>query len=277
VERAAIARFGSRAHAVGGLIGCRMREPAYSRMNEEWKAPPELTGPIPRKLKWTQTGKINLYVVAFVVVFGFLIVSAFLGNAIGDHKLKEEAKETEGSVTRKWTQNGRGKTIYHYLAYSFAVGGQTFRGESHVPNAKWQTLATGSALGVRYVPSNPSNNRADIAFESPPMQYWIPLAAFAIWICFIYLSLYDVRKERMLLKYGQAGAGLIVTDDSRKTQPRYGWVTGYEFQLPDGSMRKGAVQRDRTWMRGQTVCILYDPKRPRRNGIYPLRMCEIVE
>ena len=49
------------------------------------------------------------------------------------------------------------------------------------------------------------------------------------------------------------------------------------LELADGSMRKGTTQRDRTWMRGQTVCILYDPKRPRRNGIYPLRMSEIVE
>ena len=79
------------------------------------------------------------------------------------------------------------------------------------------------------------------------------------------------------MKYGQAVAGVIVTNNRGKRLPKYGWVTGYEFQLPDGSMRKGAVQRDRTWMQGQTVCILYDPKRPRRNGIYPLRMCEIVE
>ena len=134
-------------------------------MNEGWEAPPELTGPTPRKLKWTKTGKINLFVAGFVVVFGFLIVLAILGNAVSDHQLKTEAKEAEGSVTRKWTQNGRGKTIYHYVAYSFAVGGKTFHGESHVPNAKWQTLSTGSALGVRYVPSNPSNNRADIAFD----------------------------------------------------------------------------------------------------------------
>ena len=109
------------------------------------------------------------------------------------------------------------------------------------------------------------------------MPYWFPLVAFAIWICFIYLSLYDVRKERALLQYGQAAAGLVTTNNSGKQRPKYGWVTGYEFQLPDGSMRKGTTQRDRTWMRGQTVCILYDPKRPRRNGIYPLRMSEIVE
>jgi len=254
-----------------------MTEPNYSRRNEVWEAPPELSGPIPRKLKWTKRGKTNLYTAGFVVVFGILIVLGILGNALGDHQLKTEAKETEGSVTRKWTQSGRGTTIYHYVAYSFAVGEQTFQGESHVSNAKWQKLSPGSALAVRYVPSNPSNNRADIAFESRPMPYWVPLAAFAIWICFIWLSLYDVRKERALLQYGQAAAGLIVTDNSGKRRPKYGWVTGYEFQLPDGSMRKGTTQRDRTYMKGQTVCILYDPKRPRRNGIYPLMMAEIEE
>src|SRR5215469_5502147 len=131
-----------------------MREPTYTRMNEEWEAPPELTGPTPRKLKWTKRGRTNLYVAGFVVVFGFLIVVAALGNAIGDNQLKTEAKEAEGSVTRKWTHDAKG-TTYHYVAYSFAVGGRTFWGEAHIPNPKWQTLSTGSALAVRYVPSNP--------------------------------------------------------------------------------------------------------------------------
>jgi len=109
------------------------------------------------------------------------------------------------------------------------------------------------------------------------MPYWVPLAVFAVWIIFIWLSLYDVRKDRALLQYGQPAAGLVVTDNRGKRIPKYGWVTGYEFQLPDGSMRKGTTQRDRTYMKGHTVCVLYDPKRPRRNGIYPLRMAEIVE
>jgi len=246
-------------------------------MNERWQPPPELSGPTPRKLKWTKTGKVNLFVAGFVVVFGFLVVLAFLGKAISDHQLKTDARDATGSVTRKWTENGKASTIYHYVAYSFAIGGEPFQGESHVPNAKWQTLSPGSALGVRYVPSNPSNNRADIAFASLPMPYWVPLTAFAIWIWFIYLSLYQVRKERLLLKYGQAAAGVIVTSNRETWRPRYGWVTGYEFQLPDGAMRMGAMLRDRTWMQGQTVCIRYDPKRPRRNVIYPLRMSEIVE
>ena len=120
--------------------------------------------------------------------------------------MKTEAIEAKGSITREWTENGRASTIYHYVAYSFAVGGKTFQGEYPVPNAKWQTLSEGSALGMRYVPSNPSNNRADIAFESLPMPYWVPRAAFAIWIGVISLSLYQVRKERLLFAV-RAGGG----------------------------------------------------------------------
>jgi len=221
---------------------------------------------------------VNLWVTVFAVVFGFLIVMGILGNALGAHQLKTEAEEAEGSVTRKWIDSARrdGNT-YYYVAYSFAVGGQTFRGEGYIRKAKWQALTTGSALGVRYVPWNPSNNRADIAFETVSMPYWAALAAFVVWIGSIHLSLSDVRKEKALLMYGQTAAGVIVTNNEGKRIPKYGWVTGYEFQLPDGSIRKGTVQRDRTWRRGQTVSILYDPKRPRRSGIYPLRMSEIAE
>ena len=252
-------------------------KPAYSRINEAWQPPAELIGSTPRKMKWTKTGRVNLYVCAAVVLFGFLIVAAFFGNYLGDQQLKTEAKETAGSVTRKWTQSGRATTVYHFVAYSFSVGGQTFQGNSHVPNPQWQKLSTGSTLPVQYVPWNPSNNRAAIAFESQSMPYWVPLLVFVLWLGSIYLAAFDVRKEKALLMYGQTAAGLILTDNSRKRIPKYGWVTGYEFQLPDGTMRKGSVQRDRTWFKGETVCILYDPKHPRRNRIYPLRMTEIVE
>jgi hypothetical protein len=245
-------------------------------MNEGWAAPPELTGATPRKVKYTQRGKVNLGVFGFALVFGFLIVAGLFGSYIGDQQLKTDAKETVGSVTKKWTQSGRSTTVYHYVAYSFTVEGQTFRGESNLPNSKWQPLSVGASLGVRYVPSNPSNNAADNAYESPSMPYWVPLAALPVWVWFVYLSVYQVRREKWLLQYGQTTAAVITSDNRGKSIPKYGWVTRYEFQLPEGSMRKGSVQRDGTWMRGQTVCILFNPKRPRISGIYPLQMCEIV-
>ena len=79
------------------------------------------------------------------------------------------------------------------------------------------------------------------------------------------------------MQYGQAAARRDRYQQERTRRPRYGWVTGYEFELPDGSMRKGVMQTGRTWMQDQMVCILHDRKRPRRNGVYPVMMSEIVE
>lgn len=190
LARAAIARVGPRAHAVSELNDCGvseylMSERTYSRINEGWAAPPELMRPTLRKVKWAKRGKINLCVVGFAVVFGLLVVAAILGYAVSDHQLTTDAGEAESSVTRKWTEDVR-STTYHYAAYSFAVAGQIFPGEAHVPNAKWQKLSPGYALGVRYVPSNLSNNRGDITFGSAPMRYWIPRADFVVWIFSIY-------------------------------------------------------------------------------------------
>jgi hypothetical protein len=243
----------------------------FRRAQESWGPPPELCGSTPRQLKWTSRGVLNLVLSFAVIVFGFGLVFSLYNAANHDHRLKQEGRETDAIVTRTWSESS--KTIHYNVAYEFFAGGQTVLGESEIPRRKWQALTGGSHLPVKYVPSEPAINRAAVAYERL-VPYWVPLVAFVCWIGMIALAVFPIRKERRLLKYGQGAAG-VITNNPTVRRPKYGYVVKYEFQLPDGSAVMGKTQREALFHSGQTVCVIYDPKRPRRNGIYPLRLSRI--
>jgi hypothetical protein len=240
-------------------------------MAESWQPPPELCVAMPRPMELALAGKVNQVLLYLTVVFGFLIVFAILGYASADHRLKYDGMETDGTVTRTWTESG--KLTSYEIAYEFSAGGKTIRGESQVPKRKWQALSPGSHTPVRYVPSDPSINRAAIGFERL-IPYWAAAAAFAFWIMFLSLCIFPMRTARRLLRYGQPAPALVISNPSGR-RPKYGWFIKYEVQLPDGRTVTGTTQRDFPYQNGQTVCVLFDPKRPRRNDIYPLKMVRI--
>jgi hypothetical protein len=243
----------------------------FQQAEESWTPPPELSGPTPRRLKWTIGGTLSLVLSFLIVFFGFGLVFNAYDAANQDHRLKDEGKEMDAIVTRTWQESI--KTIHYKVAYEFSAGGHTVRGESEIPRRKWQALTAGSHLPVKYVPSEPAINRAAVAYERL-VPYWVPLVAFVCWIGMVALAVFPIRKERRLLKYGQQAAG-VITNNPTGRRPKYGYVVKYEFQLPGGSTVIGKTQRDGWFHSGQTVCVIYDPKRPRRNGLYPLRLSRI--
>lgn len=244
----------------------------FTKMAESWEPPPELSVAMPRQMQLTLAGKINQVLLYVTLVLGFLIVLAIFGAVSSDHRLKQDGIETDGTVTRTWTTPGR-STTYHEIAYEFSVGGKTFQGESQVPRRRWQTLSAGSHTPVRYVPSDPSINRAAIGFERL-LSYWVLAAAFAFWLLFLSLCIFPFRKSKRLMQYGQPAPAIIINNPGGR-RPKYGYVIKYEVQLPGGPTVKGSTQRDYPYHNGQTVCALYDPKRPRSNDIYPLKMVRL--
>jgi hypothetical protein len=239
----------------------------------EWTPPPEFCISTPRPMKWTKAGVANL-VLAFLIGFlGFGVVGAVYDAANRDHRLKDEGKEIDGVVKRTWTEDLR--TIHYHVAYEFPAAGKTVQGEAELSKRKWQALSRGVSIPVKYVPSDPEINQPAVAYARLT-PYWVPLAVFLGWIGMLSLAMFPIRKERRLLRYGQAAAG-VVTNTSKGIRPKYGYIGKYEFQLPDGTTIKGKTQRDRTFHAGGRVCIVYDPKRPRRNDIYPLRLARIIQ
>ena len=240
-------------------------------MDDSWSAPSELCTAKPRRLRWTSGGVGTAILVVVIGVIGFGILGAAWDAANRDHRLRDEAKETDAVVTRKWSEST--KTKHYNVAYEFSAGGQTLRGKSELPRRNWQTLTAGSHIPVKYVPDEPEISRPSAAYPEL-LPYWVPAAIAVMWIGMIILAAFPLRKERRLLRYGEPAPG-IVTSHPTGRRPKYGYLTKYDFQLPDGRTVQGRTQRDAMFFSGSTVCVLYDPKRPKTNGIYPLRLAKI--
>jgi len=240
---------------------------------DDWSPPPELCGSTPRRVKWKGSGVANLVLAYVIGIIGFLLVCSVFATAEQDHQLKQDGQVIEATVTRKWSESTK-STTYH-VAYAFSIGGKAEKGESGISHRLWQTLSVGSHLPVNYVPSQPEVNRAAAAYQRL-LPYWVPWAAFLIWACFLALAVSPIRKEKRLARFGVPAFG-IVTNTTGGRRPKYGYTIKYEFQLPDGSTVTGRTQRDSWLYNRQNVSIVYDPKRPRRNAIYPLKLIRVEE
>lgn len=236
--------------------------------DECWTPPPELGVRTPRRLRWTGAAIASVVLAGFYFCFVSAIALATYGRARRADLLQREGIETEAVVTSAWTAS---KTPM--VAYRFSANGQTVLGEHDIPSRRKQALGTGSHTPVRYVGSDPGINRPDVSSD-PSVPYWVPLLFFAVWIVLVPAIALPIRKERRLLKYGEAAAG-VITNNPQGRIPKYGYVLKYEFQLPDGSTVNGKTQRDRRRHNGETVCVIYDPTRPRTNDMYPTRLWRI--
>jgi hypothetical protein len=262
------------------MIGCDAGDrsklvnsrPPSTRMHESWQPPPELAGSLPREFKWKRDGFVYIAMAVAIFVIGFGVLAATWQNADEDHRLKQDSQVTDSTVTRTWSESAsRG---YHYkVAYEFSASGKSYKGESELSQRNWKGLQVGSHTPVKYVSDWPEYNRLALAYQSL-MSYWVPFGVFAFWIFMLALAVHPIRKERRLLRFGQA-APALVTSSPPSRRPKYGYITAYEFQLSDGTACKGSTQRDRFNQKGDWITVLYDPEHPRRSDIYPTRLANL--
>jgi len=240
----------------------------FSPRDEPWTAPTELSVSKPRPLKSTGAATASVVVGCVYVCIVLAIALAAFGWARRADLLQREGTEADAVVTRTWTES---RTAM--VAYEFSAGGHTVRGEHTIPKSRQAALTTGAHTPVQYARSDPGINRPAVSSD-PPLTYWMAFLVFVGSMALVALVVLPIRKERRLLRYGEAAAG-VITNNPQGRLPKYGYVLKYEFQLPDGSPVNGRTQRDARCRNGEIVCVLYDPARPRRNDLYPTRLWRI--
>jgi hypothetical protein len=246
--------------------------PPITTMNQSWQPPPELLGSLPRQFKWKSSGIISIVLAVAIFVAGLLFFAGTWYAAHQDHLLNQEGQVGDAIVTRTWTEPAKQGFTY-MVAYRFSIEGKSLNGEAELSQESWEGLRGGSHTPVRYVPGQPENNRLSLA-DQTTFSYFFPFMVFAFSTLMLVRVVYPLRKERRLLRHGQVAPALVISTPSR-IRPRFGYVTTYEFQLPDGAVRTGSTQQDRLDQRGDWITILYDPNHPRRSDIYPTRFARI--
>lgn len=238
--------------------------------------PPEVSGPIPRKvgLNFDGDGRFLLIIILCFFIPGLI----FLGwNGYGDfnqfqHRavLRNNAREVVGEVTGfSW---GRYSPIS--VHYRFAVDGATYSGKALEPKSPGPgtSYSKGDDILIRFLPSNPTVNHPG-AWEWSPTDGWYFVLAEVFFTSLGGVVLAYLLRDRKLARKGKVAAAMVTacTRDDR-------WFrVEYEFRTEDGVLMKGHDDFKDEYGVGARIWMLYLPQRPQRNHRYPLSTFIVVQ
>jgi hypothetical protein len=250
--------------------------------SQEWPVPREIRIAVPRPVRLTTSG-IGLLAIAVLVIAGggaFSVDTAIQGDrhdkefAARMKRLRTEGAEIEGTVTRLWISNGRFRD--HYVVSRYRVGSLVYERQFRISPKHWDGLQVGSAISVRYLPSDPS---ASFPSADPPREIasWpFPIFLGVILVACGAVLFAMVLRDRNLLVNGRH-APAFVTSWGRASRASASYFAYYEFHLPDGTKCTGSFYAGKDQpTSGTVICILYLPERPRRNAKYPLSLAEVA-
>ncbi len=238
-------------------------------LRKNWTPPAELAGSLPREVRLSAAG-IALAVVATLMSAG--AVAAFVGlEAIASREstqrllLEQQGVNTSAVITRLW--RARDKERQPMVAYRFEYDGRAYEGQAKVSLRIWNTLAEGSPLPVRLVPSNPGLNHPS-DWPGSQMPAWLPPVVAVFLAAVAALLVFLLRCQRHLLSDGRPAPAIVtrysLADHGRKrVHYEFAQSSGARGQGKSGPMRKLPPI-------GSTLCVIYDPENPRRSAPYPM-------
>jgi hypothetical protein len=124
------------------------------------------TGHATVNAKSRRSKRAAAWFIAFATIMLALSVSAGYDGWkewTSQEQLAKEGVETDATVTKHYLYNGRGP----WVEYTFRdAKGQTFERRALLELHEWQLLEGAKTIAVRYVPSNPANNRVAAGEDS---------------------------------------------------------------------------------------------------------------
>jgi hypothetical protein len=214
-----------------------------------------------------------IYVLSALFVAGGVIGAVLIAREIRGQQaqarlMRAEGRETEGVVTRLW--RGGGKSDEHRVAYRFTVDGRDRTGRATIRSGYWKSLQVGSAIPVRYLPSDPAHNYPSANPPAPTLAF-VPFLFGGVFVVTGALLPLKVRRQRHLLEDGRPAPAVVTRMRKFRSQHGAHNVVYYQFALPEGGICKGRYNVEGRFMpKDSVICILYDPDNPRRSAPYPL-------
>ncbi len=256
-----------------GLRGARPENATdraeLAALQNAWRAPAELlAGPIPRPVRLTGEAKLLVAFAAGVLVTGVFISAAVFRSAMRaverQRGVESETVLGEAMILRKQEDSERKKPA-HYVFYRFEADGRTYLGKTVVSETAYRKLREGDRVPVRYLAANPETHRLFADDQTAPP--W-PLAVVpAFFLVMVWALTRAVLVQRNLLEWGQP-IGAMVTSVPMTRRSR---VVHYRFLDTQGDVVSGSTQFDGDPFpqSRSTVTVLFDPRNPRRNALYP--------
>jgi hypothetical protein len=226
--------------------------------------PPELSGPLPRRVGLTDDGRgsriVIVLLMGLIVIGGLWYCKHVVQQVQQRSALRQDGVEVRGEITFL-DRVGRGADI---VRYTFAANGETIADKAEVPPQLMRSLRESNFLAVRYLPSNPAINHPT-AWEWTLSSEW-PMIVMLLMAGSLFgpISIKFFRAGKVVA-YGIPAVGTVT--NCRKTG-RAVFTVEYGFRTATGKSINGKNSYTPQEI-GAPVWILYLPQNPKRNLIYP--------
>ncbi|MBN2370671.1 MAG: DUF3592 domain-containing protein, partial [Vicinamibacteria bacterium] len=207
------------------------------QLSRHWTPPGGLDRSRPREVMLTPGGRA---LAAFSVAMLACSLAAVAGLDLIAERERRTARlfEVKGrdagaEVTRLWRE--RGKDHQPWIAFRFRVGDRDFESQAPARYRIWRNLRIGSALTVRFLPSDPRVVRLR---DNPPqpMPAFIPILVGLGLLAAGVVPPLVIGGQRRLLSEGRPALALV-TRHSRSQHGRT--VVHYEFATLGGTIAMG--------------------------------------
>jgi len=244
---------------------------SFVELTRTFTLPPKLTTSRPRDVRLTAGGRVLLAVALLLfagAITSYILLSRESVRQASERRLlATEGVPAQGVVTRLWTNDDNRRRV----DYQFEVGAVSYGGRANVSDTVRRTLRVGLPITVRYVPTNPRLN--DLGGSRGGLPAAIAPVVAVLMTLAGGLCLYGLDRQRRLLMDGRVAPAVVT--GQRKQKPREGpgnTVIDFEFQVLSGAIRRGSAAPSKAPAAGKVICIIYDPERPERHGIYPFSL-----
>jgi hypothetical protein len=186
-------------------------------------------------------------------------------------RLHERGVDVDATVTRLWISDGENPR--RFVAFRFDAGGRRFNGQQQIPQDLWRTLMVGSAIPLRYDPSNPAVHMP-FGGRRRTLSHSVAFAAALTLAMLGAIVALPLRSQRRLLVEGRPAPAVVTTRRLNKSAHGSHYQIEYEFRLLNGAPRTGRSGGGKM-LEGQNIAVLYEPDNPARNAPYPLSLVRL--
>ncbi len=247
-------------------------------LSRTFVTPPELLRSRPRDVRLTVGGRA-LYVAALVLFAAALAVGiSFHLKASRDAEhwatFDRESVSASAEITRLWRGSGDPKPAW--VAYRFKAAGSDYAGQSKIRVSRWRALERGSAIEIRYLPTDPQQS-VIVGGDRSLLPAWLAFVLAAAIGSGGVLFLVLLNGQRRLLMEGRPAPALVTAVVTNKTSHGGSHRSiKYTFPLLSGAIATGKSEAPRKAPAvGGVICVVYDADRPSRSRPYPFPLVRL--
>jgi hypothetical protein len=237
------------------------------RTSRNGTLPSELTGMVPRDVRFTASGIVVVALVC-VLVLGAVTSAVLLSIQVARTRHPRERASTLAQTVAVELRDGEHPR--RTVRYQFDVNGRAFTGRMTLPERDRRNVLEGAPIAVEYVASNPAKNWI-AGYEPRPVPAWIiPIISGAL-IAAAGAIAWGVRRDWVLLSEGRGALGRVIGQKKVRRGEHTAHQVTCTFEDFSGATRTMRYDVGKAPpATGAPITIVYHRDNPGWSHVYPL-------